>query len=317
VPTTSCDRWWTSVPAATSRTPQPTARSTPRRTSSRDRSVGPRLRGRPPRRAGAGRRRRLRATDASLLPVSDSMNSPAAPGGDNGAPTGPRTAIRTAMATVTATATRRTTPWAGHPPGAARGRRRRSRRARLRLGMSRTSTLQRLRELETAGFVARQAIRHGVGARATSTTSPRRPSEACRPTTTGWRPPSSNRSSRSAGTPSSRRSSRPAGGFCGTGSRPLWRAAGPEPPWPTRSASWRCSRTSPATCAGPDGPGQRGVPRAARSTTARSSAPPPGTRPRAGRSCSSSRGARRPRRAHVAHRLGRPQLRLPDRAHEA
>jgi predicted ArsR family transcriptional regulator len=29
--------------------------------------------------------------------------------------------------------------------------------------MSRTSTLQRLRELETAGFVARQAIRHGVG----------------------------------------------------------------------------------------------------------------------------------------------------------
>lgn len=33
----------------------------------------------------------------------------------------------------------------------------------LRLGMSRTSTLQRLRELETAGFVARQAFRHGVG----------------------------------------------------------------------------------------------------------------------------------------------------------
>jgi len=32
-----------------------------------------------------------------------------------------------------------------------------------RLGMSRTSTLQRLRELEAAGFVARQAIRHGVG----------------------------------------------------------------------------------------------------------------------------------------------------------
>jgi predicted ArsR family transcriptional regulator len=32
-----------------------------------------------------------------------------------------------------------------------------------RLEMSRTSTLQRLRELETAGFVARQAIRHGVG----------------------------------------------------------------------------------------------------------------------------------------------------------
>jgi predicted ArsR family transcriptional regulator len=32
-----------------------------------------------------------------------------------------------------------------------------------RLGMSRTSTLQRLRELEMAGFVARQAIRHGVG----------------------------------------------------------------------------------------------------------------------------------------------------------
>jgi predicted ArsR family transcriptional regulator len=32
-----------------------------------------------------------------------------------------------------------------------------------RLGISRTSTLQRLRELETAGFVARQAIRHGVG----------------------------------------------------------------------------------------------------------------------------------------------------------
>ena len=33
----------------------------------------------------------------------------------------------------------------------------------IRLGMSRTSTLQRLRELETAGFVAHQAIRHGVG----------------------------------------------------------------------------------------------------------------------------------------------------------
>jgi predicted ArsR family transcriptional regulator len=32
-----------------------------------------------------------------------------------------------------------------------------------RLGMSRTSTLQRLRELESAGFVARQAVRHGVG----------------------------------------------------------------------------------------------------------------------------------------------------------
>jgi predicted ArsR family transcriptional regulator len=32
-----------------------------------------------------------------------------------------------------------------------------------RVGMSRTSTLQRLRELETAGFVARQALRHGVG----------------------------------------------------------------------------------------------------------------------------------------------------------
>lgn len=33
----------------------------------------------------------------------------------------------------------------------------------VRLGMSRTSTLQRLRELEAAGFVARQAVRHGVG----------------------------------------------------------------------------------------------------------------------------------------------------------
>ncbi len=33
----------------------------------------------------------------------------------------------------------------------------------IRLGMSRTSTLQRLRELEAAGFVERQAIRHGVG----------------------------------------------------------------------------------------------------------------------------------------------------------
>jgi predicted ArsR family transcriptional regulator len=33
----------------------------------------------------------------------------------------------------------------------------------VRLGMSRTSTLQRLRELEAAGYVARQAIRHGVG----------------------------------------------------------------------------------------------------------------------------------------------------------
>jgi predicted ArsR family transcriptional regulator len=33
----------------------------------------------------------------------------------------------------------------------------------VRVGMSRTSTLQRLRELEAAGFVARQAVRHGVG----------------------------------------------------------------------------------------------------------------------------------------------------------
>lgn len=33
----------------------------------------------------------------------------------------------------------------------------------LRLGMSRTNTLQRLRELEAAGYVAHQAIRHGVG----------------------------------------------------------------------------------------------------------------------------------------------------------
>ncbi len=33
----------------------------------------------------------------------------------------------------------------------------------VRLDMSRTSTLQRLRELESAGFVVRQAIRHGVG----------------------------------------------------------------------------------------------------------------------------------------------------------
>ncbi len=32
-----------------------------------------------------------------------------------------------------------------------------------RLEMSRTSTLQRLRELEAAGYVARQAVRHGVG----------------------------------------------------------------------------------------------------------------------------------------------------------
>jgi predicted ArsR family transcriptional regulator len=32
-----------------------------------------------------------------------------------------------------------------------------------RLGLSRTSMLQRLRELEAAGFVARQAVRHGVG----------------------------------------------------------------------------------------------------------------------------------------------------------
>lgn len=32
-----------------------------------------------------------------------------------------------------------------------------------RLGISRTSTLQRLRELESAGFVAHQAIRHGIG----------------------------------------------------------------------------------------------------------------------------------------------------------
>lgn len=32
-----------------------------------------------------------------------------------------------------------------------------------RIGMSRTSTLQRLRELEAAGFVVRNALRHGVG----------------------------------------------------------------------------------------------------------------------------------------------------------
>ena len=33
----------------------------------------------------------------------------------------------------------------------------------LGLGMSRTSTVQRLRELEAAGFVTREAVRHGVG----------------------------------------------------------------------------------------------------------------------------------------------------------
>jgi len=99
----------------------------------------------------------LTATDASLPPVSDSSATlQPAPGGGNAHANGHANGHRN-----------------GHAPDDALGR------AILlelrkggaigpdalatRLGLSRTSTLQRLRELETAGFVARQAIRHGVG----------------------------------------------------------------------------------------------------------------------------------------------------------
>ncbi len=111
----------------------------------------------------------MRATDASLSPVSDpsapvapvTAGSPGArdePGSDHAA--GPRNGHANGHRN-------------GHAPDDALGR------AILlalreggpsgpdalasRLEMSRTSTLQRLRELETAGYVARQAVRHGVG----------------------------------------------------------------------------------------------------------------------------------------------------------
>jgi predicted ArsR family transcriptional regulator len=103
----------------------------------------------------------LNATDASLPPVSDSTAAPQpAPAGGN--------EHANAHANGHANGHRNS-----HAPDDALGR------AILlelreggaigpdalaaRLEMSRTSTLQRLHELETAGFVARQAIRHGVG----------------------------------------------------------------------------------------------------------------------------------------------------------
>ncbi len=111
----------------------------------------------------------MRATDASLRPVSD-PSAPVAPlradvsgvreeqGSDH--VTGPRNGHANGHRN-------------GHAPDDALGR---AILLALREGgpsgpdalatslqMSRTSTLQRLRELETAGFVARQAVRHGVG----------------------------------------------------------------------------------------------------------------------------------------------------------
>jgi predicted ArsR family transcriptional regulator len=107
----------------------------------------------------------MNATDASLPPVSDidAAHRPA-PGAPNGHASGPANGHGNGHGNGHRN---------GHAPDDALGR------AILlelreggasgpdglagRLGMSRTSTLQRLRELETAGFVARQAIRHGVG----------------------------------------------------------------------------------------------------------------------------------------------------------
>jgi predicted ArsR family transcriptional regulator len=103
------------------------------------------------------------ATDASLPPVSD-LNAAAGPTGDDGHPNGQ---------VAGSNGHRGNGHRNGHAPDDALGRaillELREGGATgpdalaIRLGMSRTSTLQRLRELETAGFVARQAIRHGVG----------------------------------------------------------------------------------------------------------------------------------------------------------
>ena len=111
----------------------------------------------------------MRATDASLRPVSDPSAPVALPPADvSGVREGLGSDHVTGPRNGHANGHRN-----GHAPDDALGR------AILlalreggpsgpdalatRLQMSRTSTLQRLRELETAGFVARQAVRHGVG----------------------------------------------------------------------------------------------------------------------------------------------------------
>ena len=103
----------------------------------------------------------MSATDASLPPVSDSSAAhrptPGGPNGHgnehgNGHANGHRNGHAPDDALGRAILLELREGGATGPDGLA-----------ARLGMSRTSTLQRLRELETAGFVARQAIRHGVG----------------------------------------------------------------------------------------------------------------------------------------------------------
>jgi len=127
----------------------------------------------------------MKATDASLRPVSEPSATPhrvpVAPAG----PAEARTADQGPGSSAAAPADEHPSAADGHPNGHPNGHRNGHApddahgRAILlalreggaagpdaiavRLGMSRTSTLQRLRELEAAGFVARQAVRHGVG----------------------------------------------------------------------------------------------------------------------------------------------------------
>ena len=127
----------------------------------------------------------MTATDASLRPVSEPSATPhrvpAAPAG----PADERAADRGPGSPGASPPDERPSAANGHPNGHPNGHRNGHApddahgRAILlalregcaagpdaiavRLGMSRTSTLQRLRELEAAGFVARQAVRHGVG----------------------------------------------------------------------------------------------------------------------------------------------------------
>jgi predicted ArsR family transcriptional regulator len=104
----------------------------------------------------------MRATDASLRPVSNPrahVEPPSAAAHDGhpgvaryGTPNGHRNGHAPDDALGRATLRALREGGATGPDALA-----------ARLAMSRTSTLQRLRELEGAGFVARQAIRHGVG----------------------------------------------------------------------------------------------------------------------------------------------------------
>ncbi len=117
----------------------------------------------------AVRRRRLIATDASLRPVSDSSTAPRP--SDSPSP-GPRHRQRPDEGNGHASG-RANGGRNGHAPDDHLGRKillalREAGAAgpdaiALSLGMSRTSTLQRLRGLEDAGLVTRQTVRHGVG----------------------------------------------------------------------------------------------------------------------------------------------------------